>query len=238
MEPIITPCPPSTSVSMSSTGLPTPSSISELGSPLKSYNDLPNLLSATPAQHTYNGMPPPLTSRSSDESLYGVQQLNPRQPPSTRTSSSSSVTQITTPVQPFFSRTTSSPSSMYSSNVGGSTARVTQKDEKTKGNTDMGLYFDMPPVYSQAVSTTGNANLSDSGPITSSPSLSEMYPAPLHYVSPSSQFQFQPPFVARLEQQQAAQYHENLRQNHEARMVYPIYPTIQGQGEWRDGNED
>ncbi|OXB38954.1 transcriptional regulator Medusa [Cryptococcus neoformans] len=238
MEPIITSCPPSTSVSMSSTGLPTPSSISELGSPLKLYNDLPNLLSATPAQHTYNGMPPPLTSRSSDESLYGVQQLNPRHPPSTRTSSSSSVTQITTPVQPFFSRTTSSPSSMYSSNVGGSTARVTQEDEKTKGNTDMGLYFDMPSVYSQAVSTTGNANLSDSGPITSSPSLSEMYPAPLHYASPSSQFQFQPPFVARLEQQQAAQYHENLRQNHEARMVYPIYPTIQGQGEWRDGNED
>lgn len=241
VEPIITPCPPSTSISIPSNGLPTPSSISEFGSPLRSYNDLPNPLSATPAQHTYRGMPPPLTSRSSDESFYGAQQLNPRQPPSTRTSSSSSVIQITTPAQPFISRTTSSPSSIYSSNFAVSTARVTQKDEKTEGNTDMGLYFDMPPVYSQGVSTAGNANLLHSGPITPSPSLSEMYPGPLHYASPSSHIQFQPPYtptVARPEQKQAAQYHESLRQNHEARMVYPMYPAIQGQRAWGDGNED
>lgn len=231
----MTPCPPSTSISMPSTGLPTPSSLPEVGSPLKSYNHLHNSLFPTSVRHTHHGMPPSLASRSSDESFYGVQQLNSRQPQpsSTRTSSSSSVTQITTPVQPFFSGTTSSPSSMYASNVGRSTCHVTQRDEKSDGNADIGLYFDMPPVYSQAVNATDNANLSLSGPIPPSPSLSEMYSAPLHYPSPSSYVQFQPsytPSVAHVEQQQAAQYHESLRQNHDARMVYSTYPDIQGQG--------
>ncbi|KIR71078.1 transcriptional regulator Medusa [Cryptococcus deuterogattii CA1014] len=235
VRPIMTPCPPSTSVSMPSIGLPTSSSVPEVGSPLKSYNHLPNSLFATSARHIHHGMPPPLTSRSSDESFYGVQQLNSRQhqPSSTRTSSSSSVTQITTPVQTFFSGTTSSPSSMYSSNVGGSISLVTQRDEKTDGNADIGLYFDIPPVYSQAVNATDNANLSLSVPIPPSPSLSEMYSAPLHYPSSSSYVQFQPPYtpsVAHVEQQQAAQYHESLRQNHDARTVYSIYPDIQGQG--------
>ncbi|KIR32750.1 transcriptional regulator Medusa [Cryptococcus deuterogattii MMRL2647] len=235
VRPIMTPCPPSTSVSMPSIGLPTSSSVPEVGSPLKSYNHLPNSLFATSARHIHHGMPPPLTSRSSDESFYGVQQLNSRQhqPSSTRTSSSSSVTQITTPVQTFFSGTTSSPSSMYSSNVGGSISLVTQRDEKTDGNADIGLYFDIPPVYSQAVNATDNANLSLSVPIPPSPSLSEMYSAPLHYPSSSSYVQFQPPYtpsVAHVEQQQAAQYHESLRQNHDARTVYSTYPDIQGQG--------
>ncbi|KIR54295.1 transcriptional regulator Medusa [Cryptococcus gattii Ru294] len=235
VRPIMTPCPPSTSISMPSTSFPTPSSLPEVGSPLQSYNHLPNSLFVTSARHTHHGMPPPLTSRSSDETFYGIQQLNSRQPQpsSTRTSSSSSVTQITTPVQPFFSGTTSSPRSMYSSNVGGSTSHVTQRDEKTDGNADIGLYFDMPPVYSQAVNATDNANLSFSGPIPPSPSLSEMYSAPFHYPSPSSYVPFQPPYtpsVAHVEQQQAAQYHGGLRQNHNARMVYSTYPDIQGQG--------
>ncbi|WVO20809.1 uncharacterized protein IAS62_002109 [Cryptococcus decagattii] len=235
VRPIMTPCPSSTSISMPSTGLSTPSSLPEAGSPLKSYDHLPNSLFATSVRHTHHGMPPPLAFRSSNESFYGVQQLNSRQPQpsSTRTSSSSSVTQITTPVQPFFSGTTSSPSSIYSSNVGRSTSHVTQRDEKSDGNADIGLYFDMPPVYSQAVNATDNANLSLSGPIPPSPSLSEMYSAPLHYPSPSSYVQFQPPYtppVAHVEQQQAAQYRESLRQNHDARMVYSTYPDIQGQG--------